>query len=52
MECRLRLESPEYTDVEIGYGQAEVAGVVASIDKFFHAIHYVMPASVAGLEGH
>ncbi|MNO46240.1 hypothetical protein D3C76_365240 [compost metagenome] len=52
MECRLRLESPEYTDVEIGYGQAEVAGVAANIDKFFHAIHYVMPASVAGLEGH
>lgn len=49
MECRLRLEAPDYTDVEIGYGQAEVAGVAANVDRLFHAIHYVMPAAVAGL---
>lgn len=49
MECRLRLEAPEYTDVEIGYGEADVASVAAHVDRFFNAIHYVMPAAVAGL---
>lgn len=49
MECRLRLEAPEYTDVEIGYGQAQADGITANVDKFLNAIHYVMPASVAGL---
>lgn len=49
MECRLRLESPEYTDVEVGYGRAEVDAVTADIDRFFNAIHYKIPAAVAGL---
>ncbi|MFO3723939.1 YmfQ family protein [Pseudomonas sp. HLMP] len=49
MECRLRLEAPEYTDVEIGFGRAELEGIAANIDQFFHAVHYVMPAAVAGL---
>jgi len=49
MECRLRLEAPEYTDVEIGYGRAEVDSVTAHVDRFLNAIHYVMPAAVAGL---
>jgi len=50
MECRLRLEAPEYTDVEIGYGRAEVEGIAACVDELFHAVHYVLPASVAGYE--
>lgn len=49
MECRLRSESPEYTDVEIGYGRAEVDAVATDIDQFFNAIHYKIPAAVAGL---
>ncbi|MDH0132817.1 YmfQ family protein [Pseudomonas asiatica] len=49
MECRLRLEAPEYTDVEIGYGQAEVASIANHVDRLFNTVHYVMPAAVAGL---
>ena len=50
MECRLRLEAPEYTDVEVGYGRAQLDGIAAKIDQFFHAVHYVMPPSVVGVE--
>lgn len=50
MECRLRLEAPEYTDVEIGYGRAEVEGIAVCADQLFHVVHYVLPASVAGYE--
>ncbi|WP_240478620.1 putative phage tail protein [Pseudomonas cremoricolorata] len=50
MECRLRLEAPEYTDVEIGYGKAEAERIAAHVDQLFTAIHYVMPAAIAGLE--
>lgn len=49
MECRLRLEAPQYTDVEVGYGRAEVEGIAAQVDQLFHAIHYVMPAAVSGI---
>jgi len=49
MECRLRLEAPEYTDVEVGYGRAEIDRMSAYVDQFFNAIHYVTPAAVAGI---
>ena len=50
LDCRLQLEAPEYTDVVISYGREEVYGMAADIDQFLDVIHYVMPASVAGLE--
>ena len=50
LDCRLQLEAPEYTDVVIGYGRDEVRGMMADIDQFLDVVHYVLPASVAGLE--
>ena len=50
LNCRLQLEAPEYTDVVLGFGQAEVIRISQSVDQLFNAIHYVAPAAVAGLE--
>ncbi|WEL58059.1 DUF2313 domain-containing protein [Pseudomonas kermanshahensis] len=51
LDCRLQLEAPEYTDVVIGYGHAQVKAITAQVDELFHAIHYALPAAVAGFEG-
>lgn len=50
LDCRLQRDAPEYTDVVLGFGQDVVAGIAAQVDQLFNAIHYVIPASVAGLE--
>ena len=50
VDCRLQQERPEYTDVVLGFGQAEVARVSQAVDQLFNAIHYVAPAAVVGLE--
>ena len=50
LDCRLQLEAPEYTDVVLGFGKEVVDGVWAHVDQLFHAIHYVTPAALAGIE--
>lgn len=50
LDCRLQLEAPEYTDVVLGFGEDVVAGIADQVDQLFNAIHYVMPAAVAGLK--
>ena len=50
LDCRLQLEAPEYTDVVLGFGKDAVEGVLAKVDQLFHAIHYVTPAAIAGIE--
>lgn len=50
LDCRLQLEAPEYTDVVLGFGQEVVDDLVGKVDQLFHAVHYVMPAAVAGIE--
>ncbi|VVP78424.1 putative phage tail protein [Pseudomonas fluorescens] len=50
LDCRLQRDAPEYTDVVLGFGQDVVAGIVSQVDQLFNAIHYVIPASVAGIE--
>jgi len=50
LNCRLQRDAPEYTDVVLGFGQDVVASVVGQVDQLFNAIHYVLPAAVAGIE--
>lgn len=50
LNCRLQRDAPEYTDVVLGFGRERVAGIALKVDELFHAIHYVMPAAVAGIE--
>ena len=50
LDCRLQRDAPEYTDVVLGFGQEVVAGIALQVDQLFNAIHYVVPAAVAGLE--
>lgn len=50
LSCRLQQERPEYTDVVLGFGQDVVAGIFGQVDQLFNAIHYVLPAAVAGIE--
>jgi uncharacterized protein YmfQ (DUF2313 family) len=50
LDCRLQRDAPEYTDVVLGFGLDVVAGITGQVDQLFNAIHYVIPASVAGLE--
>lgn len=50
LNCRLQRDAPEYTDVVLGFGRERVDGIALKVDELFHAIHYVMPAAVAGIE--
>lgn len=50
LNCRLGLEAPEYTTVELGFGKEVVEGIALKVDQLFNAIHYVAPAAVTGLE--
>lgn len=50
LDCRLQRDAPEYTDVVLGFGNDVVAGITAKADQLFNAIHYVVPAAVAGIE--
>ncbi len=49
-DCRLRLEAPEYTDVQLVFGRAQADSIAQAVDTLFNAIHYVAPAAVVGLE--
>lgn len=50
LDCRLQRDAPEYTDVVLGFGQAQVDGIAQSVDRLFHALHYVMPAVISEFE--
>ena len=50
LDCRLQRDAPEYTDVVLGFGKDVVAAIALQVDQLFNAIHYVMPAAVAGIE--
>ena len=49
LNCRLQRDAPEYTDVVLGFGQDVVAGIVGQVEQLFTAIHYTLPAAVAGI---
>ena len=50
LDCRLQLESPEFTDVVLAFGRAQVDTIAQAADSIFNAIHYVTPEAIAGLE--
>jgi uncharacterized protein YmfQ (DUF2313 family) len=50
LDCRLQRDAPEYTDVVLAYGRAQVDGIALKVDALFTAIHYTLPAAVAGIE--
>lgn len=50
LDCRLQQEAPDYTDVALGFGKEVVADIFLQVDQLFQAIHYVMPAAIAGIE--
>lgn len=50
LDCRLQLEAPEYTDVVLAYGRSQLDGIALKVDELFTAIHYTLPAAVAGIE--
>ena len=50
LDCRLQLEAPEYTDVVLAFGRAQVDTIAQAADSLFNAIHYVAPEAIAGLE--
>ncbi|WP_237882036.1 putative phage tail protein [Pseudomonas sp. PGPR40] len=50
LDCRLQRDAPEYTDVVLGFGQEVVDGIVDTVDQLLNAVHYVIPAAVAGIE--
>lgn len=50
LDCRLQRDAPEYTDVVLAYGRSQVDGIALKVDELFTAIHYTLPAAVAGIE--
>lgn len=50
LNCRLQLESPDYTDVVVGFGKEVAQSVAEKIDQLFHAVQYIAPAAVARIE--
>lgn len=50
LNCRLGLEAPEYTTVELGFGKDIVQDIALKVDQLFNAIHYVVPAAVTAIE--
>lgn len=50
LDCRLQRDAPEYTDVVLGFGRAQLDGIALKVDELFTAIHYTLPAAVAGIE--
>lgn len=50
LDCRLGLEAPEYTTVELGFGKDIVQDIALKVDQLFNAIHYVVPAAVTAIE--
>lgn len=50
LDCRLQRDAPEYTDVVLGFGKDVVGSIALKVDQLFNAIHYMVPAAVAGIE--
>lgn len=50
LNCRLGLEAPEYTTVELGFGKDIVQDIALKVDQLFNTIHYVVPAAVTAIE--
>lgn len=50
LACRLQRDAPEYTDVVLAFGRAQVDGIALKVDELFTALHYTLPAAVAGIE--
>jgi len=50
LDCRLQRDAPEYTDVVLAFGRTQVEGIALKVDELFTAIHYTLPAAVAGIE--
>lgn len=50
LDCRLQRDAPEYTDVVLAFGRAQVDGIALKVDELFTAIHYTLPAAVVGIE--
>lgn len=50
LDCRLQRDAPEYTDVVLAYGRAQLDGIALKVGELFSAIHYTLPASIAGTE--
>lgn len=50
LDCRLQRDAPEYTDVVLAFGRPQVDGIALKVDELFTALHYTLPAAVAGIE--
>jgi uncharacterized protein YmfQ (DUF2313 family) len=50
LACRLQRDAPQYTDVVVAFGRAQVDGIVLKVDELFTTIHYTLPAAVAEIE--
>jgi uncharacterized protein YmfQ (DUF2313 family) len=50
LDCRLQRDAPQYTDVVLAYGRAQVDDIVLKVDQLFAALHYTLPAAIAGIE--
>jgi uncharacterized protein YmfQ (DUF2313 family) len=50
LDCRLQRDAPEYTDVRLAFGRSQLDGIALKVDELFTAIHYTLPAAVAGIE--
>jgi uncharacterized protein YmfQ (DUF2313 family) len=50
LNCRLQRDAPQYTDVVLAYGRSQLDGIALKVDELFTAIHYTLPAAIAGIE--
>ncbi|WP_256831737.1 putative phage tail protein [Pseudomonas sp. Pse1] len=50
LDCRLQRDAPQYTDVVMAYGRSQVDSIALKVDELFTAIHYTLPATIAGNE--
>jgi uncharacterized protein YmfQ (DUF2313 family) len=50
LACRLQRDAPQYTDVVLAFGRAQVDGIALKVDEMFTAIHYTLPGAIAGIE--
>lgn len=50
LDCRLQRDAPQYTDVVLAYGRSQVDSIALKVDELFTAIHYILPATIAGNE--
>ncbi|MFO3722839.1 putative phage tail protein [Pseudomonas sp. HLMP] len=48
LELLLQIRRPANTEVKVGYGKAFAQRLLASTDRIFNTVHYVMPEAVNG----